>query len=75
MHWDLSEAVLDQAGDLIKRRGLRSLDSLQLASALHFGKYLLPGDSLLFITSDQRLLEAAAAEGLATWNPELSARP
>jgi len=30
---------------------------------------------LLFIASDHRLLAAAAAEGLAAWNPESSPAP
>jgi predicted nucleic acid-binding protein len=67
--WEIDEAVLSLAADLLSRNALRSLDALQLASVILFRSYLLSADNLLFIASDNRLLAAAAAESLPTWNP------
>ncbi len=72
--WQL-EPVLTDAARLVEGRDLRSLDALQLACALDVRKYLPLGDTLLFIASDNRLLEAARSEGLAVWNPELTSAP
>ena len=61
--------VIRLAADLIGRNRLRSLDSLQLASAVLAAKELEPSNDLLFIASDTRLLAAATAESLPCWNP------
>jgi uncharacterized protein len=55
--------VIDRAVDLLSRHRLRTLDALQLATALTFA-----GDdrSLPFVTLDSRLSTAARAEGFAT---------
>jgi predicted nucleic acid-binding protein len=71
----MDESVIDFASGVISRHALRSLDALQLASALSMHEELQSGDTLLFIAADKRLLTAAAAEGLPIWNPETSAPP
>jgi len=71
----IDEAVVQSAFGIIARHALRSLDALQLASALAMQEELEPEDNLLFIAADGRLLTAAIAEGLAVWNPETSAPP
>jgi len=66
----VTEAVLTRAETIIDRHTLRTLDALQLATAL-LANEQLPGDeSMEFVCSDSRLLEAASLEGLAAWNPE-----
>jgi uncharacterized protein len=65
----LDENVIHLASMVIDRHALRSLDPLQLASALALRDEIEQGDTLLFIASDHRLLEAAQAENLTTWNP------
>ena len=69
IHWAVNEALLQTAVELLKRHDLRSLDALQLAAARLFSRYLLPGDRLLFIASDQRLLAAARSDGFTVWDP------
>jgi uncharacterized protein len=72
----LDELVIEIALGIIARHSLRSLDALQLASAIGVQQGLaLLGDELLFIACDRRLLTAASAEDLAIWNPETSSTP
>ena len=55
-----STAVLDRATRLVARHSLRSLDALQLASALE----IAPANGALpFVTLDKRLASAARVEG------------
>jgi predicted nucleic acid-binding protein len=70
----LTRAILQRATQLIRSHpGLRSLDAIQLASALIVrDNALARGISLpLFVTADMKLLRIAAAEGLPTENPEI----
>ena len=60
---ELSTAVVARANNLLRRHVLRAGDAIQLASALHLRDEL--GEDLTFIAFDQRLVTAAAAEGLA----------
>jgi predicted nucleic acid-binding protein len=53
-----------QARDLVLEYGIRSLDALQLTSALTF-KSLSP----VFVCADRKLLAAAEAEGFSILNP------
>lgn len=56
---------------LIVAHSINSTDALTLKSALVIGRRLrIAGDDLILVASDQRLLRAAAAEGLMTFNPE-----
>lgn len=59
--------LLDQAAMLSFRHRLRSLDAIQLSSALETQS--LAGAAIQFISSDANLLSVAALEGLKTDNP------
>jgi uncharacterized protein len=61
--------VLNAARDLIPRHSLRTLDAIQLASALDARKTL--GTAITFVSADHRLLPAAVAEGFVVEDPEL----
>lgn len=56
---DLDQSLAERAADLAIRHRMRSLDAIHLAAALS-----LRADELLFASWDDRLSEAAAAEGL-----------
>jgi uncharacterized protein len=59
--------ILRAARTLLFRHPLRTLDAIQLASALHTQQLLkLP---LTFITADKNLLTAASSEGFGTDDP------
>jgi predicted nucleic acid-binding protein len=58
----------EQAGELLDRHALRVADSLQLAAALVWGRG--KAAQRVFISSDARLCEAAAAEGFTVIRPE-----
>ncbi len=68
---ELTTETLELARNLIMQHPLRTLDALQLASAIlvnHvFVNLNLP--SLTFVSADERLLQTAQQEGLATDNP------
>ncbi len=68
--WILIE-VSDEMLEIVKKRvihhSLRALDAIHLSSALLARK--LVGRKLVFVCSDQKLQEAAAAEGLTVHNP------
>ena len=56
---------------LIVAHSINSTDALMLKSALVIARKLRAGgDDLVLVASDQRLLRAAGAEGLNTFNPE-----
>jgi uncharacterized protein len=59
----LTDDLLDEAGRL-PEPGLRSLDAIHLATAMHLGSALTD-----FVTYDKRLLTAADRAGLATSAP------
>ncbi len=67
----LNQAVIETASDLIERHALRTLDALQLATALLTRQFLIARGlpDVMFVSADDRLLIAAAAEGLAADNP------
>jgi predicted nucleic acid-binding protein len=64
----LSENVLSTAERLVPTHGLRTLDAIQLASALSLVQSAHAED-ILFIAADRRLLAAATQSGLKIWNP------
>ena len=64
----LTEAVLGTARLVIQRHALRGFDGIHLASALTLQQGW--DDTVVVAGADQRLLRAAAAEGLATLNVE-----
>ncbi len=57
---EVDQNLVEQASLLTRKRDLRSLDALHLASAL-----LLAGTDLIFATWDRRLHAAASAERLS----------
>lgn len=65
---DLQDDVLLLARDLIKRRPLRGVDAIHLASALTLSRAL--GEPIELLASDAGLLDAARAERLIAENPE-----
>ena len=70
---ELNLDIINRARDLLDRYPLRAYDSVQLASALAanqalVNRSLLP---LMFVSADERLLQVAVSEGLATENPNL----
>jgi len=61
--------------DLIETYSLNSVDAMVLRSALDVAAERRNiGDVLVLVASDQRLLRAALAEGLQTFNPEVDAQ-
>jgi predicted nucleic acid-binding protein len=65
---ELGAEILSSARGLIQRHGLRAYDAIHLASAL--GLQAAVNEPVTFVAADQRLLQAAAGERLATVNPE-----
>lgn len=64
---ELSEAVTLRAIGLTARRSLRAGDALQLAAALELRERL--GEPIEFLAYDEKLREAARAEGFPTGGP------
>jgi hypothetical protein len=64
-------AILDHAMDLVAKHPLRAYDAVQLASALHLRSQCvaLAMPAPTFVSADQELNRAAAAEGLAIDDP------
>ena len=60
---ELSAKVARRAGELAERRALRGFDAIHLASALEMEE--LTGAAPSFCCFDDRLREAASAEGLS----------
>lgn len=63
----LDSAILRQARQLVSSYVLRSLDAIQLASALQAANIL--GETLIFVSGDKNLLTAATAEGFPADDP------
>ena len=64
---EFNESLSNNAGKLVKKHPLRAYDSVQLASALRVQKIMT--NSLIFVSSDIRLLKVAQNEGLQIENP------
>jgi len=62
---DITPADIIRADNLIMKKYMKPVDSIQLAIALN-----LPVNNLSFVCADQSLCEIAAAEGLLILNPE-----
>lgn len=66
-----SDDLMNRASALIARHVLRSLDALQLASALELRDSLpVEAHPLTFVSADDGLVDAARAEHLQAENPE-----
>jgi predicted nucleic acid-binding protein len=65
------DEVIDEANRLLETYLLRAYDALHLAAAVVSNRQLLANNlaSLVFISADDRLNQAASAEGLAVDNP------
>lgn len=63
----ITENVLAEARRLLETYPLRTLDAIQLASANHVNSVL--DLNFIFVSADNRLLQAAVAEGFVTENP------
>lgn len=61
---DISSEVRGLAKRLVRQRKLRTLDSIQLATALILQKRL--GEDIQLLCFDKNLIEAARLEGMAT---------
>lgn len=67
----VDQALVDSAIQLTRRQRLRGYDAVHLACALALNEPLVDAGQppLMFVAADKDLLTAAAAEGLATDNP------
>jgi hypothetical protein len=70
---ELDIRLVTLARSLLNKHPIRAYDAVQLASALAANQALVLRDlpPLVFLSADERLLQAAAAEGLAVDNPNL----
>ena len=69
---DVDQTLIETATELVMQHPLRAYDSVQLASALRFQSTTLlsqPETQLIFVSADNRLLDIAQSQGLATDNP------
>ena len=56
---------------LIIKHSINATDGVVLRVALDLAQHLrVPGDDLVLVSSDKRLLHSAQAEGLLAFNPE-----
>ena len=67
----VNNVILHGAGEMLERYPLRAYDAIHLATALTVNRRLLASGTLglVFLCVDDRLLQAAVAEGLAVDNP------
>jgi len=64
----ITNDILDHALHLLDRHPLKAFDALQLAGGLDLRRSS-PREKIVFASADTRLLAAANAEGLQTFNP------
>ena len=64
----LNPAVLEAARQVLDRHELRSAEALQLGAAV-VAREMFQGMEVIFVSADQRLLEAAKGERFETLNP------
>lgn len=64
----INNAVQNLAVVLVERHLIRSLDAIQLGSAI-VARDLMAASDMRFVASDKTLLEAARKEGFEIWNP------
>jgi predicted nucleic acid-binding protein len=69
----LTTSTAQRAENLLETYPLRAYDAVQLASAIESNARLVTAglSPLTFVSADNRLLNSASAEGLATDNPNL----
>jgi predicted nucleic acid-binding protein len=67
---NLTPSTVERAAQLTQQHPLKAYDAIQLAVGLSAGDVLRMSElTLVFVTSDNALLQAAQAEGLTTENP------
>jgi len=66
---DFSERLTSHAIELVKTRGLRAADAVQLACAMLSRAQLPVGTEFYLVSADDELNAAAMAEGLQVENP------
>lgn len=68
---ELTPGIVERARQLLERHPLRAYDAVQVATALSTNETLVAGrmPPLIFLAADDRMLNAARAEGLPTDNP------
>jgi predicted nucleic acid-binding protein len=72
----LADQVVLDSLPLIDRHSINSTDAVVLQLCLEVaGRLRAGGDGLVLVTSDRRLLKAAQAEGLSTFDPETQTQP
>lgn len=64
----LNPAVLEAARQLLDRGGLRWTEALQLGAAIA-AREMFQGTEIVFLSTSQRMLEAALAEGFKALDP------
>ena len=64
----LNPAVLEAARQVLDRHELRSAEALQLGAAV-VTREMFQGMEIVFVSADQRLLDAAKEEHFQTLNP------
>lgn len=64
----VNDVILPVVRDVLSRHNLRGADAVHLASGLYLARRT-KCPKLCFGCADDRLLKAAAAEGLLAWNP------
>jgi uncharacterized protein len=68
---EATNALVIAALTHIENHSINATDAIVLHAALALAQHVRTrGDDLVLVTSDQRLLRAAQAEGLVTFNPE-----
>lgn len=69
---EITEEVTEKSRELLEKYPLRASDSIQLASAVLTNENLKQANfsELIFLASDQKLLDAANAENLQNDNPQ-----
>ena len=67
----LDESIIDLACELLERHPLRASDAIHLGTAIVLNRLLITHQmpALTFLCADERLLNAATAEGLTVDNP------
>ena len=68
----LNPAVLEAARQMLDRHELRFAEALQLGAAV-VAREMFQGMEIVFVSADQRLLDAAGAERFETLNPAAAA--
>jgi predicted nucleic acid-binding protein len=64
----LNPAVLEAARQLLDRSGLRWTEALQLGAAIA-AREMFQGTEIVFLSTSQRMLDAASAEGFRVLDP------